>query len=609
MHELDKEAIMKQLAREALSAPIAPRASPARDRICRRIGVGVALACAIAAASFGAQMDAARAETGSLCEPSGNEPVFAINSRALTRPEGTELTLRVSSLSAACRTPDSLKHVQVKTLAADGSLTEVRNLNDVSAPGGRADLNLGALGLGQFVRSEVLVQTGDPERTYVLRAATEVTEFAVDASEVIVPSVAGYGGQFNQHVYAKLSSPPVNEANVLDMEQKVVGLQPQLARIFFNLTDLDPKLPDRMASFVRTVQLAQRAGATINITWQGGGFNNIQGNMGKFGAVLLDLVLNKGITNLRWVTVQNEPNDSDNKFTKEQWEAMYRALDQVIANIRGQVHFMGGDLVQEHQREWFDYMASNMSDILDAWSIHVFWDYWDTAKLQARLNGVREIWDAERADLRKPLYVAEYGVRGIRNFNGEPIFAPGVWADGTPMSQTNINAFQHAWFDILSARLGYLGTIKWDSYFGKYDNGTQAFYMIGSPVDGWPLYPIYHAVRLWTMTVKPTWQVVGLEGDSGTKLLTAYSSKSGELTVIGLDREGASLNVASDTQVSYSIGGLPPSTSFRLVIWNGDGDGRHASAGTIVSDTAGVATVAAPLHSVFALTTAPVEGP
>src|SRR5213082_2187338 len=44
-----------------------------------------------------------------------------------------------------------------------------------------------------------------------LRAPHEddVTEFAVDPSEVVVPSIAGYGGQFNQHVYAKLSSPPV----------------------------------------------------------------------------------------------------------------------------------------------------------------------------------------------------------------------------------------------------------------------------------------------------------------------------------------------------------------------------------------------------------------
>ena len=95
--------------------------------------------------------------------------------------------------------------------------------------------------------------------------------------------------------------------------------------------------------------------------------------------------------------------------------------------------------------------------------MHIFWDYWDADKLQDRLSGVRDVWDQEPADGRKPLYVTEYGVRGIKTFNGVAQVDPGVWADGTPITQTNVNAFQHAWFDILSSRLGYLGTVKWDS--------------------------------------------------------------------------------------------------------------------------------------------------
>jgi hypothetical protein len=35
-----------------------------------------------------------------------------------------------------------------------------------------------------------------------------------------------------------------------------------------------------------------------------------------------------------------------------------------------------------------------MSDLLDAYSIHVFWDYWDTQKLVDRLTEVRAIVDA-----------------------------------------------------------------------------------------------------------------------------------------------------------------------------------------------------------------------
>src|SRR6185437_15540006 len=141
-----------------------------------------------------------------------------------------------------------------------------------------------------------------------------------------------------------------------------------------------------------------------------------------------------------------------------------------------------------------------------------------------RLTEVRAIWDAEPEAGRKPLYVTEYGVRGIRTFNGVAQIDPGVWTDGTPITQTNINAFQHAWFDILSAREGYLGTTKWDSYFGKYDNGTQAYFMLGAPQNNlWPVYPVYNDVKLWTMSVKPGWKVVGLDGASGSKLLAGYA--------------------------------------------------------------------------------------
>jgi hypothetical protein len=61
--------------------------------------------------------------------------------------------------------------------------------------------------------------------------------------------------------------------------------------------------------------------------------------------------------------------------------------------------------------------------------------------------------------------------------------------------------------------------------------------------------------------------------------------------------------------VSYSVGGLPPSATFQLVIWNRDGDGRNAIAGTVVADATGAATFTAPLHAVFALTTVSVSAP
>jgi hypothetical protein len=440
------------------------------------------------------------------------------------------------------------------------------------------------------------------------QATLEVSELYLDRADVLVPALAGYGVQFNQNVYAAISrNAGVTDANVGDMEQKVVALGPQLARIFFHPNAL--KDPDLMQSFVRTVQLAQRAGATINVTWQGGALTDAA--MASFGGVLAGLVKSQSITRLRWVTVQNEVNST--RITMEQYEHAYRVLDANLtaAGVRTQVRFMGGDLVGsksplgQTQADWLGFLATKMADLLDAFSIHAYWNYFDTGRLVQRLQDVKTIWNALPAAGRKPIYVTEYGVRGRRSLNGVNYPDPGVWDDTTPIEQTDVNAFQHAWFDVLAARLGYAGTIKWDGYFGRYDKGIQDYSLIGPPQQGWPLRPIYSLLRLFIATTQPGWQVVSLDGSSGTKLLAGYAGASGQETVIGLDTSGASLNAVSATQVSYQIGGLPPNATLQLLVWNQDGSGALSPAVAVQTDTAGVATVTVPQQAVFALTTLP----
>jgi hypothetical protein len=213
---------------------------------------------------------------------------------------------------------------------------------------------------------------------------------------------------------------------------------------------------------------------------------------------------------------------------------------------------------------------------------------------------VRQIVDGLPAAGRKPLYVTEFSVRGLRNLNGVAYPEPGVYADATPFAQTTINAFQHAWFAVLAARLGYAGASKWDAYFGKYDRGTLAYSMIGPPQEGWPLRPVYNLMSLFTSTTKSGWKVVGVAGAAGTKLVAGYTGPRRQVTVIGFDTAGASLAAPSPTAVSYSIGGLPPDTELRLVYWNQDGSGLISPPSVVQTDAAGMLQITAPPQSVFA---------
>ena len=642
-------------------------------------------------------------------------------------PQGADITLVVAA-APGYEAVKTLKKVQLKTFAADGSLTDVRNLNDVSAPGGVANIELGQLERGRRVEADAHIQTGAPKRTYVLRgdtttrlrpdlvvstvqaplqtlttrpvdliaevaelngdtaanatvtllwgpsvlgtrsvnvpaggkvsvefgglaltsaapvelsvvvdevtpvetdetnnlrvATVDVSELELARSRLLVPGLGGYGAQFNQHVFAAIT--PAPPGSFPDLEAKVKALEPQLVRIFYHEIR-ETEDPDKMPSFVRTVELAQEAGATINITYQTATRARFQPGpfMGEFAAILEDLVRTRGFTNVRWVTIQNEPNTT--AVTRPQYNALYRALDEHLRarGLRDHIRLMGGDLLESGQggghRVWLQYMAENMNDVLDAYSEHIYWNYWDLPRMVFRLRDVRQVVNAELdPDARKPVFITEFGVRGIQNFPGKPEIQPGYWEDGTPVARTNIAAFQQLWFNLASAQLGFTGAIKWDAYWGKYDLGNQAHWLIGPAEEGWPLFPAYHAIRLLLQTTQRGWQVLGIDpwtnddwevgtDDAREREVAAYAGPNGELTLIGLDTNGRSLNAASTETPEYSIGGLPPSTTFNLAVWNSAANGENQVDGTVMTSTAGVARFDVPLHAGFALTTVPVS--
>jgi hypothetical protein len=439
-------------------------------------------------------------------------------------------------------------------------------------------------------------KTGDP------------AEFTLATDRGVVGSFSGFGGQLNQHVYADISGPP---PDLPSLDTKVLALEPQFVRVFFNTSEWTN--PDRMASFIRTVELAQRARAQINITWQGSTFAFARANMVRFGGVLADLLQNDGIDSL-WITLFNEPNST--QLTLAQYEQVYRLLDGALRDrgVRDRVHFMGGDLVGttsplgQSQGDWFTYMAGHMGDLLDAWSVHVYWNFWEPDKIERRLaTEVRRIFAGIPAPERRPVYVTEFGVRGLQ---GEDTFQPGLWFDGTPIAQTNAAAFEDGLFMLRGTQLGFSGFAQWDLDNAKYDNGTQDFSTIGPGTAGWPIRPTYHLLQLLALVTQPGGgsivDVVAGPSASPSQVVTAYISPAGNDTILGLDTRGAALDSTPNDPVAYSIGGLPPNTLFRLLAWNGSGAGTNVDYGFLDSGSGGTVDFSVPVTSIFALTDTPI---
>ena len=477
------------------------------------------------------------------------------------------------------------------------------------------------------------------------RAATvDVTKDELALSRLLVQSLDGYGFQLNHHLYAPITNPP--PATLPDLESKVIALGPQLVRIFFsenweeNSDGTHPEWQQNLDSFRNVVQLAQDSGAEIVIAYQGVASAKLNPTlwMSRFADVLQDLVVSRGDTNVRWISIGNEPNGG--AMTTVQYEALVRAIDAELRarGLRSQISIMGGDLVQNTEgtagghRAWFDYMTAHMNDVIDGWSEHIYWNYFDTRRMEERLKDVAYLVHQQLpADAQKPAFLMEYGVRGVTSCGTKPDLKYAYYQDAscTDLRRMPLAAFQRLWFAIDSAQLGFVGASNWDLYWATYDRtkASQSFWAIGPPEEGWALYPTYYAFQLVFRTTAPGWQVIGvdpwtaddqaepiaLQGtpdwkwDTPEQELTAYAGPDGELTVLGLDTNGGQLTAPNGAFSSYSVGGLPPYTTFTLAVWNATGDGTNSIAGTITTSAAGVARFDVPLQAAFALTTVPMS--
>ena len=423
--------------------------------------------------------------------------------------------------------------------------------------------------------------------------------------DVLLARVDGFGAQYNQNLFAARSrAVGVTQAGVSAMTPKLAALGPQTARLFFNHAALADD--DLLASFRKSVALAQQTlapGGAINITLQALGprvFKQCPDVIEQFAKELVRL-RSTGVDKLRWVTLRNEPNGAS-PMDKQRYLRSYENLVHELgkANLQPRLQLMGGDLLLNNQAAWFEFMAARMAHLLDAYSIHVYWDYRTPTKIDDRLGGVRRIVNG-LGDAKRPLYVMEYGARGIASADGEP----GNTAAGQPVGQTNLNAFQRTWFAIASVCQGFRGTVAWDAYFAAYDlNKLQHYSLIGPPGD-WARMPAFRALRLLVKAVRPGWKAVAVSGVPAGQRVAGFTDGAGQLTVVGLDTAGAQLNGGSAQQCTYTVAGLPANTAFNLWFWNHDGDGMNSFDGQARTDAEGCVTIAAPLQSVFALTTLP----
>jgi hypothetical protein len=376
-----------------------------------------------------------------------------------------------------------------------------------------------------------------------------------------------------------------------NLEQKLKILAPQHVRIFVRTDWWRPGNEKIRDSFIRTCQLAQSAGATINVTLWTGWESNPPLAASEMTRLLKDLIVNHSLTSVRYVTLQNEVNST--KVTMDQYNQFYRMFDQDLrqAGVRDKIQIVGGDLVRTRQADWLHDLATELASVCDGHSVHIYWTYNDAPDAVRRLHGIAEVSEGLPAQGRRPLYITEFGVRG-KDWQG-PGKEPGVYADGTPMTQTATSALQVSWLMTEATRLGLVATVQWEGYDMAYGKHAMHYGVLGEPGEGWPLRPSYQTLRLFTHTIFPGWRAVQVEGDVTNTALAAVQGPNGELTVMALNHTGAAQSI--------SLTKLPPGNVFHRIFWTAAEPNRLQNGGDMTCE-AGLLELTLPPRSLTALT-------
>jgi hypothetical protein len=435
----------------------------------------------------------------------------------------------------------------------------------------------------------------------------------------------GFGAEFNPYLYANrpgATAPIQKKVGSLNAHDVRVFVPPEVmskAKYAASVKTLGQAATDAIvASFYKTVQLAQRNGASLNLTFNGLMSNNAKLDDAAWAAHKAQMVDNvaqvidalrarNGGAELKGlhVTLDNEVNGTEGfaqamasgqvaTFAGRYAEG-YAALDARL-NPDGQRHvkLVAGDLVAENRRPFLTAMSqTDIEKHIDAWSLHIYPRFNESPEQAVlRLESARGL--ADQLHLTKPLTLNELGVKGYGPWelrggklvervgepgmtqpytcavvNGQVVNTP----HGVPVESSGRAAFLQGWTALAAARLGFQGAVKWEAFDGGNGPGGYnpgAFAMIGA--DG-KTSPSYSLMRMFADAVPAGWSAVKGSGVSGAERATFFRGPGGGLSALAMNEGHAPMPFKAD--------GFGQDAKVYVARWTPDGRLKYSQAQVI----------------------------
>jgi len=372
----------------------------------------------------------------------------------------------------------------------------------------------------------------------------------------------------------------------------------------FNSEDLIKQ--NRKQSFFKMLDLAQTAGATVNVTFWHGPYPHPEKDAQACRDAIKEILLDRHFTNVQYVTIQNEINLT--KLPLEPYLHVYKSFDRDLraAGLRDKVKIIGGDLyVHDSPLKWFNILAANLADVLDGYSVHLYSEYDNPAHMDQRLTMCRDIVDHLPANARKPLYLMEFNSWSPdRPGVGRSGFAP----NGQDLYDTYYPALQNSRFILQALNHGYVAAVDWetcDSHYGppghqNHDNSKWGLMAGGK--DLFRLRPVYYTTWLFTHTSRPGDQVISVASTSTPPQLdlTALRNPDNHLVIYAL-------NTNPDTSRQIDVASLPSSTLFHVTSWSSSSPLQLTDQPSVSSTAAGHLLLTLPPESLTAFSSRQAE--
>jgi hypothetical protein len=480
-------------------------------------------------------------------------------------------------------------------------------------------------------------------------------------------ALEGFGAQLNTNLFitrgATAGEPrPLTAQQLSALQTAIDNLQPGFSRILARRglradTAAGRRAPEFVA-LLKTIELAQHAGAELNLTFWGQGpyanerrlralrwpnrafrdwpdpnrrkwpreltdprgITQPRVLMERFAGVVRE-IRRRGFDCVTSLTIQNEVNGAGVDIAKQRdqylsmrfYELLYRFLDASLRRLddplvsgqtmRDALRFIAGDLVERgnsHQDTWLRYLHRNMEvprpQFPSVLDGYSIHVYWEPG---AGAQGFPAKPERRLANLQQT--VRKLGLAAplyVAEYGVRQVRArvkPGR-IGGMRIDETPIAAFQHGWFNAIAAQRGCVGLSKWVLYRTDRAAGFGEWGSIGSPAAKFPRFPVYRVTRLFSYFVPRGWLANGLSRVAPGAIASRFVAPDAS------DEAVLALNNSTRAR-QLKLEGLRENQDYFVVAWNRDGRGSLANLSPLRSDATGAGTIGAPAHGIVALST------